>query len=355
MRLLICAPDIFDGDAVGNHCLELAEMAARAGWNVRAYAQRFDAATPHVHPIESLFTDATSNGLLFVSYSIFDPYLERLLTLPCRKVCYFHGVTDPALLREFEPVTAGYCEQALAQLPQLANFDTVVANSTYVARGLADYIDESDIVVIPPVFTSLPTFGDNESAHHARTGFNMLVLGRVVPHKRVEDAIEVLARVVAGGVDATMTIVGSMPNYDYSKLLLKRARALGVLTRVDFTGMVDDADLLSSYDRASLLLSMSRHEGFCIPALEAMYRGIPAVVRAGHAAAEVVGDAGLVVGESETVDRIAGRIIALRADKSSWDALTNRARARADELLELTASRHWERVLERAMRGKEAS
>ncbi|WP_265332307.1 glycosyltransferase [Burkholderia cenocepacia] len=117
--------------------------------------------------------------------------------------------------------------------------------------------------------------------------------------------------------------------------------------------MVDDADLLSSYDRASLLLSMSRHEGFCIPALEAMYRGIPAVVRAGHAAAEVVGDAGLVIGESETVDQVAGRIVTLRADTVSWGALTNRARA--GELLKLTASRHWERVLERALHGKEAS
>jgi len=302
-----------------------------------------------------LFADVTSNDLLLVSYSIFDPNLERLLALPCRKVCYFHGVTDPALLREFEPVTAGYCQQALAQLPLLAKFDTVVANSAYVARGLADYVDKSDVVVIPPVFTSLPTFGDHKAAHRARAGFNMLVLGRVVPHKRVEDAIEVLARVVAGGVDATMTIVGSMPNYDYSKLLLKRARALDILTRVDFTGIVDDADLLSSYDRASLLLSMSRHEGFCIPALEAMYRGIPAVVRAGHAAAEVVGDAGLVIGESETVDQVAGRIIALRADTSRWTALTNRARARAFELLELTASRHWEHVLERALRGKEVS
>ncbi|HHT8991618.1 TPA: glycosyltransferase family 4 protein [Burkholderia cenocepacia] len=355
MRLLICAPDIFDGDAVGNHCLGLAETAARAGWNPRTYAQCFDAATPHVHPIESLFDDVTSDDLLFVSYSIFDPYLERLLALPCRKICYFHGVTDPALLREFEPVTAGYCEQALAQLPQLAKFDTVVANSAYVARGLADHVDVSDIVVIPPVFTNLPTFRYNRAVLHPHTGFNMLVLGRVVPHKRVEDAIEVLARVVADGVDATMTIVGSMPNYEYSKLLLKRARTLDVLARVDFTGMVDDADLLSSYDRASLLLSMSRHEGFCIPALEAMYRGIPAVVRAGHAAAEVVGDAGLVIGESETVDQIAGRIVTLRADTVSWGALTNRARARAGELLELTASRHWERVLERALHGKEAS
>jgi glycosyltransferase involved in cell wall biosynthesis len=116
--------------------------------------------------------------------------------------------------------------------------------------------------------------------------------------------------------------------------------------------MVDDADLLSNYDRASLLLSMSRHEGFCIPALEAMYRGVPAVVRGGHAAAEVVDDAGLVIGESETAGQIADRIIALRVDTPHWDELTKLARKRACDLLELTTSSHWATVFERALHGK---
>jgi len=355
MRLLICAPDIFERDAVGNHCLGLAAMAARSGWDSRTYAQRFDTLVSNVQPIDALFSELTSEDLLYVSYSIVDPLLDRLLALPCRKICYFHGVTDPALLREFEPVTADLCEHALLQLPRLAGFDVVVANSAHVAHDLAPHVDVASIVVIPPVFNTLATLADNAVARRNPVTFNMLVLGRVVPHKRVEDAIEVLARVVDGGVDATVTIVGSMPNYDYTKFLLNRARALGVLTRIDFTGMVDEADLLSSYDRASLLLSMSRHEGFCIPALEAMHRGIPAVVRAGHAAAEVVSDAGLVIGERETAGEIASRIIALRNDAYGWDALTQRARARASVLLELTSAPHWATVFERALRGKRAS
>jgi glycosyltransferase involved in cell wall biosynthesis len=354
MRLLICAPDIFEGDAVGNHCLGLAAMAERSGWDSRTYAQRFDTSVSKVQPIESLFSEVAGEDLLFVSYSIADPLLDRLLALPCRKICYFHGVTNPALLREFEPVTADLCELAMVQLPRLARFDVIVANSMHVAHDLAPYIDVSTVEVIPPVFETLPTFGNNAIERRTPNTFKMLVLGRVVPHKRVEDAIEVLARVVDRGLDATMTIVGSTPNYDYSKFLLKCARTLGVLTRIDFTGLVDDADLLSSYDRASLLLSMSRHEGFCIPALEAMYRGIPTVVRAGHAAAEVVGDAGLVIDERATTDQIADQIIALHNNASHWGALTHSARMRAGALLELTSSQHWEQVFATALRGVDA-
>jgi glycosyltransferase involved in cell wall biosynthesis len=353
-RLLICAPDVFEGDAVGNHCLELAAMAKRSGWEPRIYAKGFDVAVSQVRPIETLFADVTSQDLLYVSYSIVTPDLDRLLALPCRKICYYHGITDPALLREFEPVTAGLCEEALLQLPKLAGFDLIVANSRHVAQDLAPYVDVAGIVVIPPVFDTLPTLAKTAIPRADPDSFNVLVLGRVVPHKRVEDAMEVFAHVVEGGVDATMTIVGSMPNYDYSKFVLKRARELGVLTRIDFTGMVDNADLLSSYDRASLLLSMSRHEGFCIPALEAMHRGIPVVVRAGHAAAEVVDDAGLVVGDQETAEQIAGRIIALRKDGSRWDALTRHARERADTLLALTSWEHWSKVFDRARRGTSA-
>jgi glycosyltransferase involved in cell wall biosynthesis len=355
MRLLICAPDIFVGDAVGNHCFGLAAMAEREGWETRAYAKGYDTSVPGVRPIEALFEEATSDDLLYVSYSIVAPNLDRVLALPCRKICYYHGITDPALLREFEPITAELCEQAFLQLPRLAEFDAIVANSTHVAQDLAPYVDMASIAVIPPVFDTLPTLTDAAIARGVPEVFNMLVLGRVVPHKRVEDALEVFARVVDGGVDATMTIVGSMPNYDYSKFLLKRARELGVLTRFDFTGMVDEADLLSSYDRASLLLSMSRHEGFCIPALEAMHRGIPAVVQAGHAAAEVVGDAGLVIGEDESADQVAAKIIALRNEASRWHALTQLARVRAGALLALTSWPHWAAVFERALRDTSAA
>ncbi|NML30850.1 glycosyltransferase family 4 protein [Paraburkholderia antibiotica] len=351
MRLLICAQDIFEGDAVGNHCLGLAEMAAQGGWESRLYAQNFDATVAQVQPLETLFADATDQDLLYVSYSIVAPLLDRLLALPCRKICYYHGVTDPALLREFEPVTAELCERALAQLPQLAGFDVIVANSKHVAQDLAPYVDVASIVVIPPVFDTLSTLAGNGAARREPDTFNMLVLGRVVPHKRIEDAIEVCARVAEGGLDATMTIVGSMPNYDYTRFLLKSARELGVLTRIDFTGMVDDADLLSSYDRASMLLSMSRHEGFCIPALEAMHRGIPAVVRDGHAAAEVVADAGLVVGTAQTPEQIAAQIIALRNDAAGWSTLTHKAFERARALLDLTCWPRWETVLQQAVRG----
>ncbi|MFM0478889.1 glycosyltransferase [Paraburkholderia strydomiana] len=288
MKLHICAPDIFSGDAVGNHCLAIARAARRLGITAELYAQRYDVGTIEVHPFENLFASVAADDIVLLSYSIFDPYLEQLLALPCRKLCYFHGVTDPQLLRELEPQTAQLCEMALAQLPLLSGFDVVVANSHNTAASLSGTIDAAAVKVIPPVFADMATFQRKPAPAARRLREpNLLMVGRVVPHKRVEDAIEVLALLQQREFTATLTIVGNAPNYDYLKLLINRARELGVLERVDFKGMLDDADLFDCYDTTSALLAMSRHEGFCVPVLEAMHFGKPVFVRGGTAAQEI--------------------------------------------------------------------
>lgn len=291
MTLRVCAPDIFAGDAVGNHCLGLARVARRLGLAVELYATGFDAGTPDVHPLESLFDSVAPDDIVLLSYSIFDPNLERLLALACRKICYFHGVTDPDLLRTFEPRTAQLCEQALAQLPLLAGFDAVVANSHDTAHSLAGLVQADAVEVVPPVFADMPAFRrdkpreDSASPGHPQP--NLLMVGRVVPHKRIEDGIELLARLKQREFAATLTIVGSAPNYDYLKYLINHARRLGVLEQVDFKGMLDDADLFECYDTTSALLALSQHEGFCVPVLEAMHAGKPVFVRGGTAAEEI--------------------------------------------------------------------
>lgn len=288
MTLRVCAPDIFAGDAVGNHCLGLVRAAQRLGLGAELYAQGYDVGTPGVRPLEELFTSVAEDDVVLLSYSIFDPHLEKLLALKCRKVCYFHGVTDPQLLRELEPRTAQLCEMALAQLPLLAGFDTVVANSHNTAATLSGVLDVAAVKVVPPVFADMPAFLREISPERGTSREpNLLMVGRVVPHKRIEDGIDVLALLKQREFDATLTIVGSAPNYDYLKLLINHARRAGVLERVDFQGMLDDADLFECYETASALLAMSRHEGFCVPVLEAMHFGKQVFVRGGTAAHEI--------------------------------------------------------------------
>lgn len=294
MRLLIVAPDIFPGDAVGNHCLSMTRAARRAGIEIALYAQRFATGSELVRPINEMFDRVRADDTLFISYSIYDPFLERLLALPCRRVCYFHGVTSPELLREFEPVTADLCARSYEQFLSLRQFDLLIANSHLTAQSLAPYMNTDKILVIPPVAADMPIFQHVPAPRADRAGLDLLVVGRVVPHKQIEDALAILAQVRAAGVDVRLRVVGNAPNPTYSAFLAERTDALAVRERVRFEGKLDEQSLFRCFEDAGALLSVSRHEGFCVPVLEAMYFGLPTFVRSGTAASEV--------GEGATVE-----------------------------------------------------
>ena len=62
---------------------------------------------------------------------------------------------------------------------------------------------------------------------------------------------------------------------------------------------LSDAQLGDRFRTASVLLSLSEHEGFCIPLLEAFALGVPVVARPAGGIPEVAGDAALLVSDSD--------------------------------------------------------
>ncbi|PTB20708.1 glycosyl transferase family 2 [Trinickia symbiotica] len=346
MKVLVCAPDIFIGDAVGNHCLGIARACERLGLAVELYAERFDAASARVRPLAELFAECEPQDVLLVSYSIFDPYLDKLAKLDCRKLCYFHGVTDSELLEAFEPRTAQLCRDAMQQLHQLSTFDLLIANSRFSARALAQHADACAIKVLPPVFADMPAFRHERRQDIATDRIRqLLVVGRVVPHKRVEDAIALLPKLSELGADALLSVVGSMPNYDYAKYLLNFARSQGVLTHVDFKGMLDDADLVDCFARADVLLVPSRHEGFCVPVLEAMHHGKPALVRAGTAAEELCAPSDILPSDSSADIWAAATHRLLSRDANDTSKAASMYHARAQAILSTTSDEEWLKLL----------
>jgi glycosyltransferase involved in cell wall biosynthesis len=328
-HLKIVAPDIFAGDAVGNHCLSILRTARRLGLEAHAYAQRFSG---EVCPIETLFGQMRASDTLLVSYSIHDPLLVRLLALPGRKLCYFHGVTTPELLQEFEPVTADLCARSYEQFPLLRQFDLLMANSHVTAQSLAPYMRTDDIRVIPPVAADMPIFQHVFTHRTEGAGLNLLVVGRVVPHKRIEDAIEILACVRASGVNARLRVVGDAPNGAYSAFLTQHAVALALQEHVNFDGKLDEQSLFRRFEEADALLSVSRHEGFCVPVLEAMHLGLPTFVRSGTAASEV-GEGAAV--EFDSLEAASAAICQMYEDREFRTCLVLAGKRRAADVLAL--------------------
>jgi glycosyltransferase involved in cell wall biosynthesis len=73
--------------------------------------------------------------------------------------------------------------------------------------------------------------------------------------------------------------------------LRRRAAALGVASRVVFTGFAPRPLLAALYRAATAFVLPSMHEGFGIPVLEAMQQGVPTACADAGALREVAGDA----------------------------------------------------------------
>ena len=97
---------------------------------------------------------------------------------------------------------------------------------------------------------------------------------------------------------------------------------------VEYVGYVDNRDRRALYEGARALVLPSFHEGFGLPALEAMALGVPVIASTAGALPEVVGDAGLLV-HPDDVRGLAAAIRAVLESPARAADLSSRGLARA--------------------------
>ena len=129
----------------------------------------------------------------------------------------------------------------------------------------------------------------------------LLFVGRISPNKRQDQLVRMLAyyrRCIAP--DVRLILVGShrdQPEYHFR--ITELARVLGLSDAVTFTGSVSLAELIAYYRVASAFVSVSQHEGFGVPLLEAMRFDVPVVAQDTSAIGETMGHAGVLVKDGD--------------------------------------------------------
>ena len=129
-----------------------------------------------------------------------------------------------------------------------------------------------------------------------------------------------------------------MPGYrtEHEDELRARARALGVLDAVRLPGWVSPQELEGLWGAASAFVYPSLYEGFGLPVLEAMARGVPVACSDASSLPEVAGDAALMF-DPHDERAIAQAIARLLGDRELSAGLARRGRERAQQF-------SWERT-----------
>ena len=155
-----------------------------------------------------------------------------------------------------------------------------------------------------------------------KPGF-ILAVGTIEPRKNYPRLLAAYRALRSRG-DAPPLVIAGRPGWAYGDTL-ERIRAE---PGVRYLGHVDEATLAALYESAAVLAFPSLYEGFGLPLLEAMARGLPAVAGRVGAMPELAGEAAVLV-DPEDVDAIAAGLEKVLSDPALRTRLAAAGRERA--------------------------
>jgi glycosyltransferase involved in cell wall biosynthesis len=163
----------------------------------------------------------------------------------------------------------------------------------------------------------------------------LLSVGAILNRRRLPVLIEAAARLRRRWPGLVLDVVGdnrTHPRLDLRALVERR----GLAGAVALHGFVGEAELALRYAAADVAVFLSEYEGFGLPALEALARGVPVVAARRPALDELFGEAALLVEPSDP------GAVAAAVERLLGDAGLRDERARAGR--ELAARFSWTRA-----------
>jgi len=217
--------------------------------------------------------------------------------------------------------------------PAARRADRVITISEAVKRDVVTRLrvpaDRVDAVLLGRGMRAEPEATDEDTLRERyRLGSSRVVLcvSAALVHKNVPRLLEAFAALGAGYEDTRLVLVG------HAGLEQERLRArtveLGLVDRVVLTGWISAEDLEGLYRLAACCAYPSLYEGFGMPVLEAMVRGVPLVCSNATSLPEVAGDAAVLFDPLDT-EAIAAALRRVLDDERLAESLRERGRERA--------------------------
>lgn len=305
MALRVCQVIVgaSEGDAITNMALSIDRALSSMGVQSSLYAYwvHSRALEEKVRPLTELPSEETVDLLVYHLSIGHGGVSDLLKSRNDRLAVVYHNITPPDRYRPWFPDLADDLQAGRDDLSFFSSRAVLsLADSSFNAAELlkAGYqnvhivaagVDPSRLSDQPVDAPLLRTIENDFPG-----GF-VLAVGQVLPHKRVEQALEAVHLLNSTyQMGLGVVVCGHQRLTTYFRAVVEHAKSLPFVG-VRFTGPVSDQHLATYYRAASCLLIMSDHEGLCIPPMEAMNVGLPVVTKDVGAVKETVGDAAVVL------------------------------------------------------------
>ena len=293
-------PAAHKGDAIGDSARRVRGMLRAAGHTSDLFALTIDdQLRGDVRP----FADAAARGgdVTIFHFALPSPMTAAFSSLGGARVLQYHNITPAAFFAPYDPGLFRLAALGREELRSLVgHVDLALGDSEFNRRELADLGFARTGVLPIAVDTERITGAARRPALEQILGdglINILFVGRIVPNKRIEDHIR-LAELYKRYVDSYYRFIfvgryDGVPRY-YAQIRALIAEFQMLPDRFWFTGPVPDDDLAAFYRWADAYVSLSEHEGFCVPLVEAMAADVPVLAYAAGAVPETLGGAGVL-------------------------------------------------------------
>ncbi len=310
MRIDQLVPAYHRGDAIGDEATYLRKFFLSQGFDSAIFRLSSDRELEAESEDFASFPAPSPGDITILHFALPSPLTSAFRGLRSKKVIIHHNVTSPGFFSGYSEEMVRIARLGREELGSLANaVDLALADSPFNARELAEFGFRK-----PQVFPLYVNFAKYEQPMNSflhrlfRDGrTNLLFVGRVAPNKKIEDLIKVtfyykkfispLVRLIVVGKTS------SLPSY-YRALVRLADDFLLTPEEIVFTGHLPDEEMFALFRAADVFLSMSEHEGFCLPLVESMIFDLPVVAYDTTAVPDTLDGAGLLL-QRKDVDRVA--------------------------------------------------
>jgi glycosyltransferase involved in cell wall biosynthesis len=294
--IAIAHGNVASGDAIGNDILGMYRLFSGMGAETCVLAESFEEGLgAHLKTTELPADGRVTADVLIYHHSIYWEQGEQLLDRFGGQVVFrYHSITPPSFFEPYSPLLTRLCADGIKQTGRLIkrfNRSLWLADSEFNRSELITKGANPDRVFVVSPFNMTEQFLSEPNESHLPV--RVLFVGRFAPNKGHRELVRIVHSYVSlFGNDIELNVVGPINMVDlggYVQEVQDLIDDLGLRNHVRITPAVPFEALKELFRNSSVFLCCSRHEGFCLPAIEAQAAGLPVVGVNAGALAETLG------------------------------------------------------------------